>query len=289
MQDRIFSESMDLLQSPNFFMQKSHGISFSYSPFIIVGIIITIGVLLYLILPLVALILRSSPENLIESLYSPVVIQALTLSLFTTIITTILILVTGTPAAYIQSRVNYPGKNFVDTCIDLPIVLPPAVAGFALLLMFGRMGLLGKYLYLFDITIPFTTTAVIMAQFFVAAPLYIRQAKALFSQQDKIFEEAARTLGAGNLRVFITITLPLTWLGLLSGAIISFARALGEFGATIMFAGNLPGITQTMPLAIYASMQSDFNAAITLSIILILISLIVMLLVRLISGGEEHA
>jgi len=259
------------------------------SPFLLASGILTIIIVLFFSLPLIALFFRTTPELLIQSLFSPVVGKALVISLITTICTTILILITGTPTAYIQSRVNYPGKKLVDTCIDLPIVLPPAVAGFALLLMYGRMGLLGKYLSVFGISIPFTTTAVIMAQFFVAAPLYIRSAKALFSQLDKNYEEAAQTLGAGKFRVFLTITLPLTSMGLLSGTIISFARALGEFGATIMFAGNLPGVTQTMPLAIYTSMQSDFNAAVTLSIILIAISLAVMLGVRWIAGGEEYA
>lgn len=260
-----------------------------FKPFYLLGALCTLGIVLFLALPLLALFLRTTPELLITTLFSPVVEKALVVSFFTTTCTTILILILGTPAAYIQSRVTYPGKKLVDTCIDLPIVLPPAVAGFALLLMYGRMGLLGKYLYLWDITIPFTMTAVIMAQFFVAAPLYIRQAKALFNQLDRAYEEAARTLGAGPMRVFLTITLPLTFTGLLSGAIISFARALGEFGATIMFAGNLPGVTQTMPLAIYTSMQSDINIAVTLSIILILISLCIMMSVRYISGDEDHA
>lgn len=261
----------------------------SVSPFYLLGALCTVGILLFLALPLSALFLRTTPDLLIASLFSPVVEKALIVSFITTSCTTVLILIIGTPAAYIQSRVRYPGKKLVDTCIDLPIVLPPAVAGFALLLMYGRMGLLGKYLYLWEISIPFTMTAVIMAQFFVAAPLYIRQAKALFSQLDRAYEEAARTLGAGPMRVFLTITLPLTMTGLISGAIISFARALGEFGATIMFAGNLPGVTQTMPLAIYTSMQSDINIAVTISIILVLISLSVMILVRYISGEEDHA
>lgn len=270
-------------------MPRKGSHSSRFSPFFLLGGLCTIGILLFLVAPLAALFLKTTPELLLASLFSPVVGKALVVSFFTTTCTTILILILGTPAAYIQSRVRYPGKKLVDTCIDLPIVLPPAVAGFALLLMYGRMGLLGKYLYLWDIKIPFTMAAVIMAQFFVAAPLYIRQAKALFSQLDQAYEEAARTLGAGPMRVFLTITLPLTFTGLLSGAIISFARALGEFGATIMFAGNLPGVTQTMPLAIYTSMQSDINIAVTISIILVLISLSVMILVRYISGEEDHA
>ena len=245
-----------------------------------------LGIVLYLTLPLFALFFRTNVDLLFESLISSKVQDALFLSLITTAVTTIIVLIIGTPAAYIQSRVEYPGKKFADTCIDLPIVLPPAVAGFALLLMYGRVGLLGKYLTVYGISIPFTTTAVIMAQLFVAAPLYIRHAKSLFGQMDLSYEEAARSLGAGNFRVFRTITLPLTKIGLLSGAILAYARALGEFGATIMFAGNLPGVTQTMPLAIYTAMQSDLNTAVTISIVLVVISLFIMLLVRYISGDE---
>lgn len=247
------------------------------------------GLVLYLTLPLLALFLRTNVDLLVESFFQHKVQKALFLSLITTTITTIIILIVGTPAAYIQSRVEYPGKKFVETCIDLPIVLPPAVAGFALLLMYGRVGLLGKYLLVYGVKIPFTTTAVVMAQLFVAAPLYIRHAKSLFAQMDLSYEEAARSLGAGNFRVFRTITLPLTKIGLLSGAILAYARALGEFGATIMFAGNLPGTTQTMPLAIYTAMQSDLNTAVTISILLVVISLVIMFIVRWISGDEKNA
>jgi molybdate transport system permease protein len=258
-----------------------------YNPFFIFTGILTLGIVLYLTLPLFALFFRTTPELLYASLLSPMMRNALRLSLVTTCITTVLIVLIGTPAAYVQSRADYPGKKIIDTCIDLPIVLPPAVAGFALLLMYGRMGLLGQYLYAYGIKIPFTTTAVIMAQLFVAAPLYIRHATSVFSQMNKNYEETAQTLGAGSFRTFRTITLPLTYIGLLSGATTAYARALGEFGATIMFAGNLPGVTQTMPLAIYTSMQSDLNSAVTLSILLIISSLVIMLVVRYISGKEE--
>ena len=244
---------------------------------------------LYLALPLLALFLKTTPEEILLTLTEPVVIQSLTLSLITTIITTIVLVIIGTPVAFIQSRYPYPGKKIVDTFIDLPLVLPPAVAGLALLLLWGRMGLLGKYLAVFGFTIPFTTLAVVMSQFFVASPLYIRQARSLFSQLEKGYEEVASTLGAGPFRVFCTITLPLCSFGLISGAIMAFARALGEFGATIMFAGNLPGVTQTMPLAIYTAMQKDMNAAVTISLLLVGISLIVMLMVRILSGEDKNA
>jgi molybdate transport system permease protein len=244
---------------------------------------------LYLALPLLALFLKTTPEEILLTLTEPFVIQSLTLSLFTTVITTIVLVIIGTPVAFIQSRYPYPGKKIVDTFIDLPLVLPPAVAGLALLLLWGRMGLLGKYLAVFSFTIPFTTLAVVMSQFFVASPLYIRQARSLFTQLEKGYEDVARTLGAGPFRVFCTITLPLCSFGLISVAIMAFARALGEFGATIMFAGNLPGVTQTMPLAIYTAMQKDMNAAVTISLLLVGISLFVMLLVRILSGEDKNA
>lgn len=244
---------------------------------------------LYLTLPLLALFLKTTPEKILLTLTEPVVIQSLMLSLITTIITTIVLVIIGTPVAFIQSRYPYPGKKIVDTFIDLPLVLPPAVAGLALLLLWGRMGILGKYLAVFGFTIPFTTLAVVMSQIFVASPLYIRQARSLFTQLEKGYEEVASTLGAGPFRVFCTITLPLCSYGLISGAIMAFARALGEFGATIMFAGNLPGVTQTMPLAIYTAMQKDVNAAVTISLLLVGISLALMLMVRVLSGDAENA
>ncbi len=257
--------------------------------FTVVGFFCLIILVLYLALPLISLFFRTTPELIIESLHEPIVVKSLILSIITTIVTTFIILIIGTPVGFIQSRYQYPGKQVIDTLIDLPLVLPPAVAGFALLLLWGRMGLLGQFLSPFGITIPFTTLAVVFAQIFVAAPLYIRQARSLFTQLDPAYEEVAATLGAGPFRIFYTITLPLCDFGLVSGAIMSFARALGEFGATIMFAGNLAGVTQTMPLAIYTAMQRDFNSAITISILLIAISLFVMLSVRFISGGERHA
>jgi molybdate transport system permease protein len=162
-------------------------------------------------------------------------------------------------------------------------VLPPAVAGLALLLLYGRTGLIGGYLNMLGVTIAFTTLAVIMAQVFVASPFYLRQAKSLFEQLDPAYEKTARTLGASPLRIFFVIILPLTAGGLVSGAVMTFARALGEFGATIMFAGNLPGMTQTMPLAVYGAMQGDFNIGITIAILLVIISFVIMIAVRILS------
>ncbi|MDK2974249.1 MAG: molybdate transport system permease protein [Methanofollis sp.] len=245
-------------------------------------------VCLYLTLPLVALVLRVTPELLMTYLPNETVQKALWLSLLTSGIATVTVIAIGTPAAYFHSRTAYPGKTLVDTFIDLPLVLPPAVAGFSLLLLFGRTGLLGTYLHIIGIDVAFTTLAVVMAQIFVSSPFYLRQAKALFEQLDPAYEETARTLGSSSFRTFISIILPLTASGLISGAIMTFARALGEFGATIMFAGNLPGVTQTMPLAIYAAMQGNFDVAIAISVLLVAISLAIMLAVRLLTRNRKY-
>jgi molybdate transport system permease protein len=240
-------------------------------------------VVAYLALPIIALFFHSSPEQFISSLTEPKVIDALVLSLVTSTIAMGVIVLVGTPAAYFHSRMDYPGKNIVDILIDLPLVLPPAVAGLALLLLYGRMGMIGQYLHILGIDIGFTIIAVIMAQIFVASPFYLRQAKALFGQLDPSYEQTARSLGASPLFVFTTIVLPLTFEGLLSGLVMTFARALGEFGATIMVAGNLPGVTQTMPLAIYGAMQGDFNTAITISILLVIISFGIMAIISILT------
>jgi molybdate transport system permease protein len=252
--------------------------------------VLVVIVALYLVLPIIALFLRITPEMFLASLADPEVISALTLSLTTSVISLLIILLVGTPFAYVHCRHQYPGKVLVDTIIDLPLVLPPAVAGLALLVLYGRVGLIGKYASVLGISIAFTTLAVIMAQIFVASPFYLRQAKALFDQLDPAYELTARTLGASPARVFAKIVIPLTAGGLISGAVMTFGRALGEFGATIMFAGNLPGVTQTMPLAVYVSMAGDFNVGLTISIILVLISFGIMIAVRLLSRTEvPHA
>jgi molybdate transport system permease protein len=246
--------------------------------------IVSIGLMAaYLALPIVSLFLRTTPLLFFSSIQDQRVIQALGLSFLTACIALLAIILVGTPAAYFHSRFQYPGKWFVDILIDLPLVLPPAVAGLALLLFYGRMGLLGRHLDVVGIEIAFTTTAVILAQIYVASPFYIRQAKGLFEQLDPVYEQTAQTLGAAPLRVFGTIAIPLTFRGLLSGMVMTFARALGEFGATIMVAGNLPGVTQTMPLAIYSAMQGDFNVAITISILLVLISFGIMAAISIIT------
>ncbi|MDV4342415.1 molybdate ABC transporter permease subunit [Methanoculleus sp. YWC-01] len=228
--------------------------------------------LLFVTLPVASLFLRISPEAFLRSLAEPVVLDALSLSLVTAAVSTAIVVIFGTPLALVNARHDYPGRAIVDTLTDLPIVLPPAVAGIALLMAFGRRGVVGQYLDHFGISIAFTTVAVILAQVFVASPFYIRQARASFEAVDRLYEDAARTLGATPATVALRVTIPLAWGGLVSGAILSFARALGEFGATIMFAGNFQGRTQTMPLAIYTTMQGDLDAAISLAIILVAIS-----------------
>jgi molybdate transport system permease protein len=252
--------------------------------------VLVASVTLYLVLPVLALFFRTTPELFFSSLSSPEVISALTLSLFTSGISLAIVILVGTPFAYVHCRNQYPGKVLVDTLIDLPLVLPPAVAGFALLVLYGRAGVLGHYFSMLGISIAFTTLAVIMAQIFVASPFYLRQAKTLFEQMDPAYEQTARTLGASPLRILTQITLPLTAGGLVSGAVMTFGRALGEFGATIMFAGNLPGVTQTMPLAVYVGMEGNFMVGLTISIILVLISFAIMIAVRLLATKEvSHA
>lgn len=253
------------------------------------GTLIT-AVTLYLALPVVALFFRTTPELFISSLRNPEVAGALWLSLFTSALSLGIVILLGTPFAWVHCRFMYPGKILVDTLIDLPLVLPPAVAGFALLMLYGRAGLVGSYLNVFGITLAFTTLAVIMAQIFVASPFYLRQAKTLFEQLDPVYEQTARTLGASPIRTFLVVVIPLTASGLVSGAVMTFGRALGEFGATIMFAGNLPGVTQTMPLAVYVGMEGNFNSGLTIAILLVIISFTLMIVVRLLSRKEgTHA
>ena len=252
--------------------------------------LLILGVTSYLVLPIIALFFRTTPEHFLASLANPEVMSALTLSLATSVISLLIVILVGTPFAYIHCRNTYPGKVIVDTIIDLPLVLPPAVAGMALLVLYGRAGLIGKYANMLGISIAFTTLAVIMAQIFVASPFYLRQAKSLFDQLDPAYERTARTLGASPARVFATVVVPLTAGGLVSGAVMTFGRALGEFGATIMFAGNLPGVTQTMPLAVYVNLAGDFNAGLTISILLVLISFAIMIAVRYFAKTEvPHA
>lgn len=194
----------------------------------------------------------------------------------------------GTPLAYLQARTEYLGKNLIDLIIDLPIVLPPAVAGIALLILFGRKGVIGSVFADNGIQILFTTTAIVLAQIFVAGPLYIRQAKSALEMVSEMYEHAARTLGADRVSAILSVTLPLAKSGIATGIVLTFARAVGEFGATIMIAGNLPGKTQTMPVAIYSLMQSDISSAISIAVILILLSGSILAIIRIISRSEKR-
>lgn len=248
-------------------------------------VILLIPVLLvtgFLALPLVAVFLKVLPqEGVWATLQRPLVTEALRLSVITSLSSLLLAVVFGTPIAYLLARRHLPGAAFLDTLIDLPMVLPPTVAGVALLMAFGRRGLLGSWLDAVGIQIGFTTIAVVLAQSFVSTPFYIRAARAGFQSVDQELERVAYTLGRSAFSTFLRVTVPLALPALLGGAVMAWARALGEFGATIMFAGNLIGRTQTMPLAIYIAMESDLTAALVLSALLVIVSFSVLFLVRL--------
>ncbi len=233
--------------------------------------------LIFLAVPLLALLLQTNLQELAENLLKPPVYRAIWLSLKTSVLSLLITVILGTPLAFLLARRTFPLKRLVDTLVDLPMVLPPAVAGVALLMAFGRNGLIGQHL---GLQIPFTQIAVVMAQVFVAAPLYIRAAIIGFSRMDRDLEEAAILDGAKTWDVLRYVTLPVTGSALLGGAALTWARALGEFGATIIFAGNLQGRTQTMPLAIYLGFELDTSLALTLSVLLLTLSFFVLLLLR---------
>lgn len=243
-------------------------------------LLISLPALVFLITPLVALLLRVSPARLLTHLGDRMVVQAISLSLTTTAITLACTLLAGTPLAYLLARYRFRGRAILDTMIDLPMVLPPSVAGIALLVAFGRRGLVGRYLSEAGVELAFTQAAVVLAQTFVAAPFYIKAAIAGFAGVDRDLEQAARIDGAGPFQVFRHITLPLAATTLIGGAVMTWARALGEFGATIIFAGNFPGRTQTMPLAIYLGFELDLGVALTLSVLLLGVSFAVLFVVK---------
>jgi molybdate transport system permease protein len=226
------------------------------------------------------LLLSIPPGDLLENMSRPQVRQAIWISIKTTTITTGVAIIFGTPVAYLLARRRFPLRRAVDTLIDLPIVLPPAVAGVALLITFGRQGLIGSWLAELGVSIAFTQTAVIMAQTFVAAPFYIKAASIGFAAVNKDLEQAASIDGAGTWQLFRHVTVPLAWAAMLSGSVMTWARALGEFGATILFAGNYLGRTQTMPLAIYIGFELDLNIALTLAAIMVVLSFLVLFLVK---------
>ena len=226
----------------------------------------------FLILPLLAIFLKVLPQShLWHTLQEPFVTQALRTSLITSLTSLVLTVAFGTPLAYALARRRVPGTTLFDTLLDLPMVLPPTVAGVALLMTFGRRGLLGPWLEAMGIQVVFTMAAVVLAQSFVSMPLYVRSAQAGFRGVDPELERVAYTLGYSAARTFLRVTVPLAFPALLSGVVMAWARALGEFGATIMFAGNLTGRTQTMPLAIYIAMESDLTTALVLATLLIVV------------------
>ncbi len=235
----------------------------------------------FVALPLLALILRAAMTgNLVQQLAQPIVLSALRLSALTSLASLLIIVLVGTPTAYLLARSTFPGKRLLDVFIDVPLALPPVVVGVALLLVFGRLGVLGRWLQPLGIEIAFTTLAVVLAQVFVAAPFYVRSAKIGFARVEPELEEIAVTLGASTWQTLRYVTVPLAWPALVGGAVLSWARALGEFGATIMFAGNFTGRTQTMPLAIMTALESDLQTAIVLATLLVIATFVALFLFR---------
>ncbi|MFC0531765.1 ABC transporter permease [Phytohabitans kaempferiae] len=237
--------------------------------------------LLFLVLPLAGLLVRAPWTTLPQRLTEPGVLTALRLSLQTATLATLLCLVLGVPLAWLLARVPFPGRRVVRALVTVPLVLPPVVGGVALLLVFGRRGIVGGWLdSTFGVTLPFTTTGVVLAEAFVAMPFLVIAVEGALRGADTRYEEAAATLGAGRWTTFTHVTLPLVAPGIAAGAVLCWARALGEFGATITFAGNFPGRTQTMPLAVYLALETDLQAAIVLSLILLAVSVTILACLR---------
>jgi molybdate transport system permease protein len=250
-----------------------------------VGIFVaTVVVVGFFVLPIVAIFARVPLHLLIDQLDDPIVLDALKLTAITNVIALAVILLVGTPAAYFLGTRRFRGRALVITLVELPLVLPPTVAGIGLLAAFaGRIGLLADVLDPLKINVVFTTTAVVLAVCFVAAPFYVRLAIASFETLDKDILDAARVDGAGPLRLLLSISIPLVSTGLAAGAALAFARGIGEFGATIMFAGNLRGVTQTLPLLIYQDFELSFDAALAIGALLVIVSAAVLIAVKLLS------
>ena len=240
--------------------------------------VLAAGALAFLALPVAAIFLRVSPGTLVHELGDPVARDALVVSLETSAVAQLLVVALGTPTAYLLATRRFRGRALLLTLVELPLVLPPAVAGIGLLAAFGRTGLLST-------SVAFTKTAVVLAVAFVSAPFYVRTAVAAFEAVDPTLVAAARTLGAGPWRVFARIALPLAAGGLGAGLALSFARGLGEFGATIMFAGSLQRVTQTLPLAIYAEFARSFDVALAIGALLVVFSFTLLLAVKWLRFG----
>jgi molybdate transport system permease protein len=235
----------------------------------------------FFVLPLVGLVSRAPWQTALGELTAPEAVTALRLSFVVSLAATAVALVLGVPLAWVYARVPFPGRDLVRALTTLPMILPPVVGGVALLFAFGRRGLFGQALdAMFGIRIPFTTAGAILAATFVAMPFLVLTVEAGFRSMDRRYEEAARTLGADRWLVFRRVTLPLIAPSLFAGAVLCWARALGEFGATITFAGNLPGTTQTLPLAVYIALETRPEVAITLSLVLLAVSLAILVAMR---------
>jgi molybdate transport system permease protein len=258
---------------------------FRPGPFELIGGAAAALTLAFLLLPLLAIFLRG---DLGAGLRSSETRQALWLSLQLSLVSLAVMVVVGTPLAYLLATRRFPGRPFVLTAIELPLVLPPAVAGIGLLMAFGRRGLLGDELNALGLSIPFTRLAVVMAMTFVASPLYVRQAVATFEAVDRTLLDASRTLGAGSARTFRRVALPLARGGLGAGMALGWARAVGEFGATIIFAGSLTGVTRTAPIEIYLGVSDNLDAGLATASVLILASGSVLLFVKLLGAGRTR-
>lgn len=235
----------------------------------------------FLLLPLLALLLRAPWRTLPGQLLRPEVGEALRLSLVCATLATVLCLMLGVPLAWVLARARFPGRRLLRALVTVPLVLPPVVGGVALLLLLGRRGLIGERLDLwFGLTLPFSTAAVVLAEAFVALPFLVISVEGALRGADLRYEDAAATLGAGPFQIFRRVTLPLVAPGVVAGAVLCFARALGEFGATITFAGNFPGVTRTMPIAVYLALETDPAAAIVLSLVLLAVSVLVLASLR---------
>jgi molybdate transport system permease protein len=249
-------------------------------PFDVAVLVLAAALVALLVLPTISLFVTASPRALLDGFRHPVTGPALLLSLQTTAASLLVVLVLGTPLAWWLSSASGRAARAIETLVALPVVIPPAVAGIALLLTFGRRGLLGPALSVLGWSVSFSSTAVVLAQVFVSAPFYVQGATAAFRSVDPALLVVARSLGARPARVFARVALPLARSGLVGGAAMAWARALGEFGATLMFAGNMPGKTQTLPLAIYTAMEGDLRAAQALSVLLVVVAFGLLLLLR---------
>ena len=249
--------------------------------------LLVLTTLAFIALPIVAIFVHVAPSTLLHELTNPLVLDALVVSAKTTLISQALILVFGTATAYFLASRRFRGRSLAITLIELPIVLPPAAAGLGLLVAFGRVGLLGSTFDALGINVAFNQAAVVLAVTFVAGPFYVRQGIAAFESVDETMVAASRTLGAGPLRTFSRVTVPIAAGGLAAGQAIAMARGLGEFGATIMFAGSLQGRTQTLPLAVYYAFElpNGLDVALAISAILTLVSLAILLTAKVISGS----